>query len=599
MYKFQTGNQKLDGFINNAIDLCKPDNIKVCDGSDLEYNDLIEKLVKQGTLHKIHSRENCYLARSDPSDVARIESRTFICSKNKSDAGPTNNWVDPVEMKTTLTKLFDRCMVGRTMYIIPFSMGPINGPYSIKGVQITDSAYVAVSMRTMTRILPDLENVKDFVPCLHSVGAPLTENKLDVSWPCNEVKYIAHFPETKEIMSYGSGYGGNALLGKKCLALRIASVIGKENGWLAEHMLIISVTNPAGVKKYMAAAFPSACGKTNLAMLKSTLPGWEIKCIGDDIAWIHVGTDGKMYAINPEYGLFGVAPGTSNRTNPNVMTMLDRNTIFTNVAVKTDYSDVWWEGLTATDNLINWQGCSMQPACDLATRKGVKHTGETVAAHPNSRFTVPISQCPVLDEGWANPMGVPLDAIIFGGRRSTIVPLVYQSKSWEHGVLCGAMISSETTAAAEGPTGRLRHDPFAMLPFFGYNIGDYFSHWLNFSNKNVTLPKIFYVNWFRKENNSYLWPGYSENCRVLKWIHDRITDPLNNNFKETAIGLVPRELDMTNLTVPDDNMKKLFEINKEEWLTEFDGMKEYFTSLGIVPKELFDQLNVMCTNLDS
>ena len=582
MLKVKTENEKLNAFINDAIELCRPNNVKVCNGSDMEYDDLIEKLLAKGTIQKISSRENCYLARSDPSDVARVESRTFICSHLKDDAGPTNNWVDPVKMKNKLNKLFDGCMVGRTMYVIPFSMGPIDGPYSIKGVEITDSEYVVVSMRTMTRILKNISKDDDFVPCLHSVGYPLSNGIIDVSWPCNNEKYIVHFPEEKEIWSYGSGYGGNALLGKKCLALRIASVIGRDNRWLAEHMLIISVTNPAGIKKYMAAAFPSACGKTNLAMLKSTLPGWKIKCIGDDIAWIHVDEKtGCMRAINPEYGLFGVAPGTSNRTNPNIMGMLDRNTIFTNVAVKSDYSDVWWEGLDPVDNLLNW--------------KNKPHTGEENAAHANSRFTVPISQCPVLDEEWANPMGVPLDAIIFGGRRSTTVPLVYQSKDWTHGVLCGAMISSETTAAAEGPTGRLRHDPFAMLPFFGYNIGDYMKHWLTFQNNNC--PKIFFVNWFRKENNNYLWPGFSENGRVIKWIHERITEP-TDNYKETAIGYVPRELDRTNLTVPDENMKKLFEVNKEEWFKEINNMIEYFESLGSVPKELLNELALISRMLD-
>ncbi|CDR34715.1 phosphoenolpyruvate carboxykinase (GTP) [Criblamydia sequanensis] len=570
-----TENRALINWIRKCRDLCKPDNVWFCDGSKEEAQELVSKMLKSGTLTKLNetARPKSYLARSTPEDVARVEERTFICSEKKEDAGPTNHWADPAEMKTKLDSLFQGCMEGRTMYVIPFSMGPLGSPLSQIGVQITDSPYVVASMRIMTRmgkkIIQLLGPNGSFVPCLHSVGMPLKKGMKDVPWPCNtNERYICHFPKTKEIASFGSGYGGNALLGKKCFALRIASVMAKEEGWLAEHMLILGITNPEGKKKYMAAAFPSACGKTNLAMMTPTLPGWKVETVGDDIAWMRFGKDGRLYAINPEAGFFGVAPGTSEKSNPNAMKTIAKNTIFTNVAL-TDKGDVWWEGMTEKppSHLIDWEGRDWTPK------------SEGPAAHPNSRFTTSASECPVIDPNWESPQGVPISAIIFGGRRSSTIPLVMKALSWEHGVFFGASLSSEMTAAQEGTIGKLRHDPFAMLPFTGYNMGDYFQHWLDIGNKHDKdkLPQIFLVNWFRKgKEGSLLWPGYGENSRVLKWIFECCDGaPIT---AKTAAGYLPkkRTLDTSGL-----NLKKeadeLFKINKADWLEEVEELKQYFT----------------------
>lgn len=570
-----TDNRALINWIRKCRDLCKPDNVWFCDGSKEEAQELVSKMVKSGTLVKLNetARPKSYLARSTPEDVARVEERTFICSEKKEDAGPTNHWADPTEMKAKLDSLFQGCMEGRTMYVIPFSMGPLGSPLSQIGVQITDSPYVVASMRIMTRIgkkvIQLLGPNGSFVPCLHSVGMPLKKGMKDVPWPCNtNERYICHFPKTKEIASFGSGYGGNALLGKKCFALRIASVMAKEEGWLAEHMLILGITNPEGKKKYMAAAFPSACGKTNLAMMTPTLPGWKVETVGDDIAWMRFGKDGRLYAINPEAGFFGVAPGTSEKSNPNAMKTIAKNTIFTNVAL-TDKGDVWWEGMTENppSHLIDWEGRDWTPK------------SEGPAAHPNSRFTTSASECPVIDPNWESPQGVPISAIIFGGRRSSTIPLVMKALSWEHGVFFGASLSSEMTAAQEGTVGKLRHDPFAMLPFTGYHMGDYFQHWLDIGNKHDKdkLPQIFLVNWFRKgKEGSLLWPGYGENSRVLKWIFECCDGaPIT---AKTAAGYLPKKgsLDTSGL-----NLKKeadeLFKINKADWLEEVEELKQYFT----------------------
>lgn len=584
-----TLNERLRAWIEKKVELCKPKSVHLCTGSKEEYLYLTDLLVKSKTIIKLNPdlRPNSFLALSDPADVARVESRTFICSKNKEDAGPTNNWESPIKMREKLDELFNGCMEGRTMYVIPYCMGPLGSRLSHIGIQVTDSPYVVCSMMIMARVSLDvLKHLKQssFIPGMHSVGSPLTEGKKDVPWPCNpENRYIVHFPETKSIWSYGSGYGGNALLGKKCFALRIASVLAKENGWLAEHMLILGLTNPEGQKKYFAAAFPSACGKTNLAMMTATLPGWKIECVGDDIAWMRFSEDGKLYAINPENGFFGVAPGTSFQSNPNAMYSMRKNCIFTNVAL-TDNQDVWWEGMDKEkpSHLKDWLGHDWNP------NMGSK------AAHPNARFASPAKQCPIIDPNWEDPKGVPIEGIIFGGRRSSTIPLVFESFSWQHGTFLGASVSSETTAAAESAVGKLRHDPFAMLPFCGYHMGDYFKHWLDVGSKRdpAKLPKIFYVNWFKKdETGQFLWPGFGENSRVLKWMFESIEG--KDVRKKTPIGYIPKEhaLDTSNLNISKDQIKKLFEVDVFKWKKEVEELKEYFKLFkDRLPQQIFDEL---------
>lgn len=585
-------NKKLSSWVNEMAALCKPQSIHWCDGTEEENDKLAKLLVNNGTFTKLNEklRPNSYCAMSDPSDVARVEDRTFICTKNKRDAGPTNNWEDPEVMKKRLRELFDGCMQGRVMYVIPFIMGPFNSKISHIGVELTDSPYVVCSMKIMTRIGTKVLEVLgdgDFVPCLHSVGVALKPGEKDAAWPCNkENKFIVHFPEEKTIWSFGSGYGGNALLSKKCFALRIASYMAKNEGWLAEHMLIVGVTNPHGVKKYFAAAFPSACGKTNLAMLASSIPGWKAETVGDDIAWMKFGDDGRLYAINPEAGFFGVAPGTSYKTNPNAMATMSKNSIFTNTALSPD-GDVWWEGLTneKPKKLISWKKQEWTPE------------SKELAAHPNSRYTIPASQCPTMDSAWEDPKGVPISAILFGGRRENIVPLVYEAFNWQHGVFIGSIISSETTAAAQGNLERVRHDPFAMLPFCGYNMADYFSHWLHIGKlaDKEKLPKIFHVNWFRKsKDGKFLWPGFSDNIRVIKWIFERC-DNLPNHIK-SPIGFIPKDdaIDVSDLEIDKCTMKELFNIDKDEWKDEVENIRQYYQIFGNdLPTELIDELNAL------
>jgi len=588
-------NKKLNTWVRDVADLCQPDSIYWCDGSKAEYDRLMALMQKRNLAIPLSRRPNSFLFRTDPSDVARVEDRTYISTSSKDEAGPTNNWVHPDELKKTMRDLYKGCMKGRTMYVIPFSMGPIGSPIAKIGVELTDSPYVVCNMHIMTRvdskILDTLGEAGEFIPCLHSIGSPLEKGQKDVLWPCAPIerKYISHFPEENLIWSYGSGYGGNALLGKKCLALRIASNMARREGWMAEHMLILRLTNPDGKRYHIAAAFPSACGKTNLAMMQPSVPGWKCECIGDDIAWMKVRGDGRLHAINPESGFFGVAPGTSYDTNPVAMDTVRQNVIFTNCAL-TDDGDIWWEGMTedSPSHVIDWKGRDWTP-----------ESAED-AAHPNARFTAPASQCPAICPDWENPEGVPIDIFVFGGRRSSVVPLVFESYSWDHGVFLGATAASETTSANIGAVGNLRRDPFAMKPFLAYHMGDYFQHWLNMGDRlGKKAPRIFYANWFRKSSEGkFLWPGFSENSRVLKWMCDRVDGKIG--AKETPIGLMPEDgdLDLVGLDISDENMKALMDVDLTEWRAEVPDIKKHFALFGNrLPARLTRQLEDLMKRL--
>ena len=591
-------NTKLAVWLKEIKELCQPDDFIICDGSDDEYNRMWDILIRSGVARQLDpdKRPNSYLVRSDPKDVARVESRTFICSEDEADAGPNNNWIPPDEMRKTLRGLFKGCMHGRTMYVIPFSMGPVGSPIAHIGVEITDSPYVVASMHVMTRIgkavLEELGRDGEFVPCVHSVGLPLDDLDRDVPWPCNpENLYISHFPDSREIWSFGSGYGGNALLGKKCFALRIASAMAHDEGWLAEHMLILKLTNPEGTVHYIAGAFPSACGKTNLAMLIPTIPDWKVEMVGDDICWMKFQQDGRLFAINPEAGIFGVAPGTGMASNANAMLSLHRDCIFTNVA-ETDDGDIWWEGMTEEppDHLIDWNGNDWSPESG------------TLAAHPNARFTVSAAQCPVIADEWEDLAGVPISAILFGGRRATVVPLVNEAANWTQGTFFGSIISSEKTAAASGTIGELRRDPMAMLPFCGYNMADYWQHWVDISKmQHVQLPRIYYVNWFRKDaNGKYIWPGFGENSRILKWIFERCEG--SADAEETPIGNLPTmdSLDLSGIDLGQDEIAQLLSVEIDGWLSEIPLIEAYYTQYGDrVPQALRQELNSLRERLEN